>query len=394
MGSTKSHDGKLSAGTLTIGGDFTQQRYKDYDNFSASGSHTVEFNGKIKQNILFVSPSDSRFFNLKVNNTNGVSLNSSVFAYGNVNDVNNSVCESGYLYITKLSQLENGSFGGNICINNGNNNSDIYLTQDLTIGNLTCSNLHLKGYKLNVKSLSINSKLFVEGGAIECKNNLTLGDYGCLIMTNAKDYVLVGKNFIFNTYYSTSGDLTAGTLEIKGDFIQNKNTVFVCSETHTTILSGKIASNGRIYVQTVTMYSNGSKFNKLIITKPGSFYVAKNQNNTTVSLKDLCNELIEDYDDIEPPTKVTGLTVSEISATSIHIVWEQSSDNVRVTGYEVYRNGEKIVTTGRTEFIDGLLEPNTAYTYQVYAFDESRNYSVASDKINPKTLADTDYNVP
>ena len=390
MGSTKSHDGKLSAGTLTIGGDFTQQRYKDYDNFSASGSHTVEFNGKIKQNILFVSPSDSRFFNLKVNNTNGVSLNSSVFAYGNVNDVNNSVCESGYLYITKLSQLENGSFGGNICINNGNNNSDIYLTQDLTIGNLTCSNLHLKGYKLNVKSLSINSKLFVEGGAIECKNNLTLGDYGCLIMTNAKDYVLVGKNFIFNTYYSTSGDLTAGTLEIKGDFIQNKNTVFVCSETHTTILSGKSASNGRIYVQTVTMYSNGSKFNKLIITKPGSFYVAKNQNNTTVFLKNLCNELIEDYDDIEPPTKVTGLTVSEISATSIHIVWEQSSDNVRVTGYEVYRNGEKLVTTGRTEFIDGLLEPNTAYTYQVYAFDESRNYSAASDKINLKTLADTD----
>ena len=138
------------------------------------------------------------------------------------------------------------------------------------------------------------------------------------------------------------------------------------------------------------MYSNGSKFNKLIITKPGSFYVAKNQNNTTVSLKDLCNELIEDYDDIEPPTKVTGLTVSEISATSIHIVWEQSSDNVRVTGYEVYRNGEKLVTTGRTEFIDGLLEPNTAYTYQVYAFDESRNYSAASDKINLKTLADTD----
>lgn len=63
---------------------------------------------------------------------------------------------------------------------------------------------------------------------------------------------------------------------------------------------------------------------------------------------------------------------------------------MRVTGYEVYRNGEKLVTTGRTEFIDGLLEPNTAYTYQVYAFDESRNYSAASDKINLKTLADTD----
>ena len=325
-----------------------------------------------------------------MNNTKGVSLNSVVYAYGNVNDVNNSVSGNGCLYIAKLSQLENGSFGGDVYINHSNDDSDIYLTQDLNVGNLTCFYLHLKGYKLNVKSLSINSCLYVEGGAIECKNNLTLGGRGGLIMTNANDYVLVGKNFIFNKYYSTSGDLTAGTLEIKGDFIQNQNATFVCSGTHTTILSGKSTSNGRIYIQTVTMYSNGSKFNKLIITKPGSFYVAKNQNNTTISLEDLCNELIEDYDDIEPPTKVTGLTVSEISATSIHIVWEQSSDNVRVTGYEVYRNGEKLVTTGRTEFIDGLLEPNTAYTYQVYAFDESRNYSVASDKINLKTLADTD----
>ena len=390
MGSTRSHNGKLSAGTLTIGGDFTQLYYRDYDNFSASGSHTVEFNGKIKQNISFASLNGPRFFNLKVNNTKGVSLNSVVYAYGNVNDVNNSVSGNGCLYIAKLSQLENGSFGGDVYINHSNDDSDIYLTQDLNVGNLTCFYLHLKGYKLNVKSLSINSCLYVEGGAIECKNNLTLGGRGGLIMTNANDYVLVGKNFIFNKYYSTSGDLTAGTLEIKGDFIQNQNATFVCSGTHTTILSGKSTSNGRIYIQTVTMYSNGSKFNKLIITKPGSFYVAKNQNNTTISLEDLCNELIEDYDDIEPPTKVTGLTVSEISATSIHIVWEQSSDNVRVTGYEVYRNGEKLVTTGRTEFIDGLLEPNTAYTYQVYAFDESRNYSAASDKINLKTLADTD----
>lgn len=102
-------------------------------------------------------------------------------------------------------------------------------------------------------------------------------------MTNEKDYVLVGKNLVSNLCYSTSGYLTAGTLEIKVDFTQNENNVFVCSGTHTTILSGKSASNGRIYVQTVKMYNNGSKFNTLVITKPSSFYVAKNQNNTTVS---------------------------------------------------------------------------------------------------------------
>lgn len=390
MGSTRSHNGKLSAGTMTVGGNFTQLRYNVYDNFAASGSHTIEFNGKIKQNISFASYDDSKFNNIKFNNSNGIALNSRVYAYGNVNDVYKSVCGNEYLYITKLSQTENSSFGGNVYLNNGNNNGDTHLTQNLSVGNLTCYYLHLNGYKLNVNSLSINSNLYVEGGTVECKNNLTLGDCGYLTMTNEKDYVLVGKNLVSNLCYSTSGYLTAGTLEIKVDFTQNENNVFVCSGTHTTILSGKSASNGRIYVQTVKMYNNGSKFNTLVITKPSSFYVAKNQNNTTVSLEDFCNKLIEDYDDIEAPTKITGLTASDVSATSIHIVWEQSTDNIRVTGYEVYRNGEKLITTSRTEFIDESLEPNTSYTYQVYAFDEARNYSSASDKINPKTLADTD----
>ena len=45
MGSTKSHNGKLSAGILTVGGNFTQLNYKDSDNFSASGSHKVIFTG-------------------------------------------------------------------------------------------------------------------------------------------------------------------------------------------------------------------------------------------------------------------------------------------------------------------------------------------------------------
>ena len=54
MGSTRSHNGKLSAGTLTIGGDFTQLYYRDYDNFSASGSHKVIFTSEKNHAISYL----------------------------------------------------------------------------------------------------------------------------------------------------------------------------------------------------------------------------------------------------------------------------------------------------------------------------------------------------
>ena len=87
---------------------------------------------------------------------------------------------------------------------------------------------------------------------------------GYLKMINAADYVLVGGNFVTQCYSTQTGYMTAGVLELKGNFTQNyayNNYVFNPSGTHKVILSGTTT-------QTVTFASaaaGASRFNILEI---------------------------------------------------------------------------------------------------------------------------------
>ena len=389
MGSTKSHDGKLTNGTLIVGGDFSQVNVGSNSayNFKTSGNHTTVFKGKNKQTIFFSYPNYSYFTNISFENTTAISLISNLYVYGQITDTYGTL-SGGSLCISKLSQINGNSLSGNINLTSKADNSN--LPRDLSLGNLTCNYIYLDDYRLNANSISVNNRLDIGKGYLEVKNNCYLADNAYFYMTESEACVIIGGNFTTDSRY-TYNTLTDGTLEIKGDFIHRNSTGFICSGKHTTILSGKSASNGRAYVQTISMYKSGSKFNKLIITRPQTLFdVQYYGTGSKAEFTDICNEFIEDFDDLEPPTNVTGVSASERTATSIHLVWNASEDNVRVTGYEVYRNGEKLVTTGRTEFIDQSLDPDTAYTYQIYAFDEKRNYSEGSAALNTRTLKDTD----
>ncbi len=60
----------LTAGTLKVGGNFTQQNYNAvYKNFLASGTHRVVLDGDSQQTVSFDSPGDSHFAYLEINNT-------------------------------------------------------------------------------------------------------------------------------------------------------------------------------------------------------------------------------------------------------------------------------------------------------------------------------------
>ena len=48
--------------------------------------------------------------------------------------------------------------------------------------------------------------------------------------------------------------------------------------------------------------------------------------------------------DTTPPTVPTGLAATVISSTQINLSWTASTDNVGVTGYQVFRNGVQIAT--------------------------------------------------
>ena len=389
MQSTKSHNGKLTDGKLVVGGNFSQldAGSDSAANFKASGEHTTVFKGKKRQTVSFANPNESGLANVVFENNYGITLNSVVKANGKVTDTSMTL-GGGSLTISDLAQIAGNGLSGNVNLTASAEKS--VLTKDLTFGNLTCNYLDLESFRLSANSLSVNNSLDIGKGVLELRNDLYIGEYGYLKMTDPAAKVVVGGSLTINSR-NTNDKLTDGTLEIKGDFIHNRNSDFVCSGGHRTILSGKSAANGRAYVQTIAMYKAGSKFNKLVIKRPRELFDLKYYGNgQKVEFTDICSELTEEFSDIEAPSKVTGLAASEISAGMVHLVWNASEDNVGVIGYEVYRNGEKLVTTGRTEYIDRSVSPDESYSYQVFAFDKERNYSDGSEQLNIRAAIDTE----
>jgi chitodextrinase len=79
--------------------------------------------------------------------------------------------------------------------------------------------------------------------------------------------------------------------------------------------------------------------------------------------------------DTQPPTTPSNLSASATSATSVNLSWGGSTDNVGVSGYEVFRGGSQVATTVGTTYTDNSAAPGTTYSYQVRAFDLAGNRS-------------------
>ncbi|WP_299902671.1 endonuclease [uncultured Aquimarina sp.] len=89
--------------------------------------------------------------------------------------------------------------------------------------------------------------------------------------------------------------------------------------------------------------------------------------------------------DTESPSIPAALTASNITTTSAQLSWNASSDNVGVTGYDVYRNGSLLSSTSNTSYTVTALSPATTYTFAVRAKDAAGNVSGLSTSINVTT---------
>ncbi len=90
-------------------------------------------------------------------------------------------------------------------------------------------------------------------------------------------------------------------------------------------------------------------------------------------------------DDKTPPTAPTGLTVTGTTTTTASLSWTASTDNVGVTGYDIYRGTTLAGTSTTTTFTDTGLTANTSYTYTVKARDAAQNVSPASNQVTATT---------
>ncbi|MER7806282.1 glycoside hydrolase family 48 protein [Streptomyces sp900116325] len=89
--------------------------------------------------------------------------------------------------------------------------------------------------------------------------------------------------------------------------------------------------------------------------------------------------------DTEPPTAPAGLTVTATTNDSVSLSWSASTDNVAVTGYDVYRNGVLAGSTTTRTFTDQGLAAATAYSYAVAARDAGGNTSALSTTVSATT---------
>lgn len=93
-----------------------------------------------------------------------------------------------------------------------------------------------------------------------------------------------------------------------------------------------------------------------------------------------------DDPDTEAPTVPSGLAAPLTTHDSVELTWNAASDNVGVTGYEVFRDGEKIATVPNTRYTDTGRTPDTEYRYTVRAVDAATNTSAHSRPLTATTL--------
>jgi PQQ-dependent dehydrogenase (s-GDH family) len=169
--------------------------------------------------------------------------------------------------------------------------------------------------------------------------------------------------------------------------------------TATSLILNWTAASDNVAVAGYDIYQNGTKINT--VTVSGTTYSVTGLSQATtysyfIKALDGSNNVSGNSNtfnistpDIQSPTAPSGLTTSSVTATSLSLSWTASSDNVGVTGYDVYRNGTKIngsLITSTSYGVTGLTA-STAYSFYVQARDAAGNISANSNTVSVTTPA-------
>ena len=98
--------------------------------------------------------------------------------------------------------------------------------------------------------------------------------------------------------------------------------------------------------------------------------------------------------DTTPPSVPANLSASNTTETTTELSWDPSTDNVGVTGYEVFEGGQSLGTVTSTGANITGLTASTTYSFQVRAFDAAGNNSALSSALQVTTSTGADTQAP
>lgn len=126
------------------------------------------------------------------------------------------------------------------------------------------------------------------------------------------------------------------------------------------------------------------------IARNNAIYARQNNRNPYIDHPEYVNQIwggTAPSGDTQAPTAPMSLASTSKTSTSISLSWNASTDNVAVTGYDVYANSVlKTTVSGLTATISGLTA-STSYSIYVKAKDAAGNASASSSTIAVTTNA-------
>jgi len=166
-----------------------------------------------------------------------------------------------------------------------------------------------------------------------------------------------------------------------GQFTDAGEFVYSQSGTNATSVTGTLQVPSQLALTTVRMRI-GMKYNGI----PGSCEVFGNG-----EVEDYTLTVSVPIPDTEAPSVPLQLIASDVTSTGAMLTWNASTDNVGVTGYEVFVNNTLFSTVQTNSAALSGLTPLTSYSIKVRASDAAGNLSAFSNEIIV-TTSDTSVN--
>jgi chitodextrinase len=205
------------------------------------------------------------------------------------------------------------------------------------------------------------------------------------VNATAGPFSVTSPNTAVSYIGGTSQTITWAVAGTTANGVNCANVDILISTNAGTTWSTLLAATPNDGTQAVTIPNTAGTTNRIMIKGTNHIFFDVSNTNFTIT---------SGTTDTVAPSTPTGLAASGTTSSSTNLTWTASTDNVAVTGYDIYQGGVFKASTTATSYAVTGLTPLTAYTFTVRAKDAAGNISGDSNVASVTTLSNVDTTAP